>query len=52
MINTLENTPGWRALENLNWDVWAILIAKSGAKSDADDKIKGVAQGKGFWAYL
>ena len=32
--------------------MWAVLIAKSGAKSNADDKIKGVAQGEGFWAYL
>ena len=40
------------SLEDLTRDLWAILIAKSGSKSDADDKTKGVAQGEGFWAYL
>ena len=32
-------------LEGLNRDLWAVLTAKSASKSDADDKIKGVAQG-------
>ena len=39
-------------LEEANRDLWAVLIAKASAKSNADDKIKGVAQGEGFWAYL
>ena len=39
-------------LEDINRDLWAVLNGKSTTKSDADDKIKGVAQGDRYWAYL
>ena len=37
-------------LEKMNRDLWSILVAK--AKDEAWEKISGVQQGEGLWAYI
>ena len=39
-------------LLDLNRDPWAVLTAKAKDKSEADEKMRGVVQGEGMWAYV
>ena len=33
-------------------DLWAVLSAKTKDKSEAEDKLRSVAQGEGLWTYI